>query len=161
MTIEFKEHASYKSEENDTVSVFIDGQKTNLWYRLPSYKLYGRFTDEAESKATTEFMVELIKSGKIVKKDWTNFDHCAYLSDADDFEFESVEELSEIPKGYSLYSVSSVYDMHKEKIMKETMSKIKTDMFVQYCKIIDFKKKRLKNKIGIWFSQYGYSVYAI
>ena len=50
MNITELKHASFGRKVPDTVTILINGEKTNIWYRLPNYRFYSGDGGKAEAE---------------------------------------------------------------------------------------------------------------
>lgn len=146
---EFKRHKVFNAWY---YSLFVNGQKTNIYYpEIPS-----TFFLVSQEKAEQE--AELIKNLDIYPHDgnYENFDTCGTVY----FDLSKAEKVNFQGDFYNTIYRCSGSSYETEDEQNKAMQEIKTKIayWSQWTKAIDKNGKLLKN-IGVKFYPYGYTVF--
>lgn len=153
MTLTWITSKSHGATQDDTVHLEVNGQKTNIWYRLPTYKYY---TDTRE-RQKAELEASWIMQGLIKPRsgDWTRFDTCDFV----DIVIKDLEVVKNTTYANHIESTTG-YETDKYTTPEGQTAIIKEHIgrriFTQYIKMII--GDTISTKIGISFHHYGYDL---
>lgn len=155
ITVTELKHASFGKTEPDTVNILINGEKTNIWYRLPNYRFYSGDGGKAEAEKAIKIITDY--NIKPYNGRWEGFDLCDSVKLFPNKEI--VEATRPIESGHQIFSASGgvpsryTTDEGKAAVIAEIKS---NTIHTQLCKMIIGDK--LSTKIGIHFDRYGYTL---
>jgi len=150
-TIEFK-----LNEAGDTKSLYVNGQKTNVWFYLPHHKFYNYTSDDAAITQRAEKTAELITAGELTAENWHMWDLCAHLN----ITLNKVTQIDSPGDWHNkIQSHSTCIALSQEKKTEIINSLLGTRINTQIIK--QWHENRLLQNVGIHFSDFGYALYFI
>ena len=153
LDIQYIHSKSYGASEPDTVSVHVNGQQTNIWYRLPNYPYYEANNDGGKTEALKA--VKWIEEGLIHPSngDWTGFDTCHIFNEIP----QNIKIVDKIEYSNKILSCQSFAGKYTGEPRPEVIEELKgKPTLSQFCKRII--GDQLSDKIGIAFYSWGYDL---
>lgn len=146
-----------KKPNGNSKSLYVNGQKTNIYYFLPEYEHFNLSGDGYAKIAKAQNEEELIKAGLIYPEngDWTGFDTCASIT----IKMDKIEFLPATgsPSFWNrVCTVSGGGAIEPDKLKE----KLKTEShWTQWTKMIDRNTGEFLTKLACTIYPNGYTIF--